>query len=195
MNNRQALAKVIKAVAVYYGRQLEPEVLSLMVDDLEDLPVDEVTAAYGRYRKNPKNRFFPLPSQIRELVAPEEFVEIEVQAREIAARVVGAVTSHGWCNAKAAELYIGPIGWQTVLRQGGWMHICQNLGVTINPTTFQAQLRDQIEGTLRYGTPAIERSIRALPAHESRGSDGMQSIGEILKIGTIVQQPEPDDAA
>jgi hypothetical protein len=190
MNARQLLATTIKNVATYYGRNLEPEVLSMMCDDLADLPIDQVVAGYNQYRRNPKNRTFPLPSQIRELVNPEEFVSVEAQAREIASRIVGAVTKFGWNNAKEAQVYIGPVGWNAVSRQGGWMNLCQNMGASINPTTFQAQLRDQLEGSIRYGEAAIEQNIFKLP--ESNKNKGLQSFGEIMKL--IGKSDDPQDA-
>jgi len=180
MEYRQQLARAIKATATYYGRTLEPEVLSMMCDDLMDLPVEKVVAGYAQYRRSPANKFFPLPAQIRELVNPEEFVSVEAQAREIAARIVGAVTKFGWNNAKEAQVYIGPIGWNAVTRQGGWMNLCQNMGASINPTTFQAQLRDQLEGSIRYGEAAIEQNIFKLP--ESNKPKGLQSFGEIFEL-------------
>jgi hypothetical protein len=169
MNDRQALAKTIKAVATYYGRNMDADVLSMMCDDLEDLPIDKVIAGYNQWRRNPANKTFPLPAQIRELVSPGEFIAPETRAREVAGRIVGAITKFGWNNAKEAQVFIGPEGWELVKRMGGWQHLCE----TTSPkqaTMLQAQMRDQLEGVFRYGREAIETSIGALPqARERQG--------------------------
>lgn len=177
--NRQDVARVIKATATYYGRQIEPEVLSMMCDDLSDLSATKVVEAYAQYRRNPKNRIFPLPAQIREMINPGEFIDAESMAREVAARITGAIVSYGWCNAEGAKAHIGREGWAAVQRAGGWMHLCENVGVTIPPATLQAQLRDQLEGVFRYGLPAIERKIGAELTQSS--ARGLESVGDIVK--------------
>lgn len=171
--------KAIVMTAEYYGRQLSETVLEMYAEDLADLDPGKCVDAYQRYRRNPANRTFPLPAQIRELVNPNEYISVEARAREIAARIVGAVPRFGWPNPKEAELFIGPEGWDVVRRQGGWAFICENLGVKINPTSFQAQVRDQVEGTLRYGRDAVESAIR-LPGGERCG--GLEPIGNVMGL-------------
>jgi len=179
------LLQVIAMTYSYYNRgQVAPDALvEMYASDLSDLDVRACVEAYGRYRKNPQNKTFPLPAQIRELVKPEEFVAVEVQAREVASRIVGAITKFGWCGAQEAKVFIGAIGWEAVERNGGWMNLCQNVGVSINPATLQAQLRDQLEGTLRYGTKAIESNIKAKPLSQGRkdGEDDLIPLNEVMK--------------
>ena len=177
MNLKQTIA--ITFAYYYPGRSLPDEVVAMYVSDLSDLDVTSCIETYNRWRRNPSNKKFPLPAEIRELVNPGEFVAIESQAREIAARICGAVPRFGWNNAKQAELFIGPEGWSAVQRQGGWQYLCEQMGSNINPATFQAQIRDQIEGSLRYGGAVIERSIGVLP---QRGT-GLTSIKEIMSSG------------
>lgn len=163
------LKEIIALTYAYYNQGKAPQdaVLAMYAEDLADLDPIQCIDAYNRYRKNPKNRTFPLPAQIRELVCPDEFISTEAQAREIAARIVGAISQFGWNNGRSAEVYIGPAGWSVVQRQGGWNYLCENMGTRINPTTFQAQVRDQVEGSLRYGLPAIESQIGASPSRIS----------------------------
>jgi len=168
----QKLKEEIIATAIYYGRDLNPQVLGMMVDDLSDLDASACIQAYRSYRRNPKNRTFPLPAQIREIVAPDQHIDAEALAREVAARIVGAVTKFGWPNGRAAREFIGEEGWRIVELQGGWSHICENLGVTIPPSTFQAQVRDQLAANFRYGADAIDRRI-------TDGSVPTQRVGEL----------------
>jgi hypothetical protein len=190
-----SVKKTIILTAEYYGKQLSETVLEMYAEDLADLDPTNVVAGYQQYRRNPANRTFPLPAQIRELVCPEEYISVEAQAREIAARIVGAVSQFGWNGGKEARAFIGPEGWDVVQRQGGWSHICENLGVTINPTAFQAQLRDQLEGTLRYGKSAVDSAIR-LEGRRAHG--GLVSIGSVLSRALSAAKPggsEPEGAA
>jgi hypothetical protein len=177
MTPRQSLAKIINNTAIYYGRSLEPEVLSMMCNDLDDLPVDRVLAAYDAYRRNPKNKFFPLPAQIREIVCPEENITAEDQAREIAARICAAVPTFGWCNGHKARTYVGEIGWSVILRQGGWSYLCENLGAKIQPSTFQAQVRDQIAANLRYGDGVLEAKVLNV---DFKRNNKLESVKDIV---------------
>lgn len=183
----QSIKAAIIMTAEYYGRQISETVLAMYASDLEDLPADKVCDAYVRYRRNPANKTFPLPAQIRELVNPEEFVSVETQAREVAARIVGAISRYGWANAKEAQAFIGPEGWDLVKRSGGWSYLCENTGVSIQPTTLQAQLRDQLEGTFRYGLKAVERSLEIAPRESN---PQLESASEILKRISTGDEPE-----
>lgn len=153
-----AVKTAILNTAEFYGRQLSENVLGMYAEDLADLDPAAVCAGYAQYRRNPANRTFPLPAQIRELVCPEEFVAPEVKAREVAARIVGAISQYGWNNAREAQVYIGPVGWGAVLRQGGWSHLCEQTS-KFNELTLQAQLRDQLMGVFKHGSGAIEHAI------------------------------------
>lgn len=184
------LRQVIATTYAYYnrGQTIDEAVLEMYIDDLNDLDPAACISGYAKYRRNPANRMFPLPAQIRELVNPGEFISAEIQAREIAARIVGAIAQFGWNNGTQARLYIGPVGWSAVERSGGWMHLCQNTGVTIQPTTLQAQLRDQIEGNIKHGVRAVESAILALP------DEGSERLRTILRLAD--KKPDgPDGAA
>ncbi len=157
------LKEVIVLTHAYYNQGKDPlkdQVLLMYAEDLADLPEPECIFAYNQWRRDPKNKTFPLPAHIREIVSPDEFVSPEIEAREIARRVVGAVTKFGWNNARDAEAFIGPIGWDAVNRSGGWSIICEQMS-TFNRTTFEAQMRDLLEGVVKYGLPAIEKKILA----------------------------------
>lgn len=172
------LKEAIFSTYIYYSRSaLNDQVLAVYLEDLADLDPKECIEAYQRWRRNPANKHFPLPAQIRELVNPEQFVSVEARAREVAARITGAVSKYGWNNGTAARVFIGPEGWEVVQRQGGWNYLCENLGTKMNPTSFQAQVRDQLDGVFRHGLTALEKSIGAI---ESR-SGGLATIGEIIR--------------
>jgi hypothetical protein len=177
--------------AEYYGRQLSETVLGMYAEDLADLPPDEVCAGYTQYRRNPANKTFPLPAQIRELVAPEQFVAVETQAREIAARIMGAIPKFGWANPKEAQVFIGPEGWACVARAGGWRYLCENTNARQVPM-MQAQFRDQLEGSLRYGGAAVQAAIGAVSSAEARG---LEPAGDVIARLLEASKPEGKDPA
>lgn len=187
------LKKTIALTYAYYmrGQALPDAVLNAYFEDLNDLDPETCVDAYTRFRKNPANRAFPLPAQIRELVNPEQFVSVEARARETAARICAAVPKFGWNNSKDAEKFIGPEGWEVVKRQGGWSYLCESMGTKINPTSFQAQLRDQLDGVFRFGTYAIEKAIQA-PADRRSGDLVPAGLG-IRAL--LPDKPDPDGAA
>jgi hypothetical protein len=138
MSGRKDLARVIKLTAQYYNRQLDPEVLSMMCDDLEDLGYEASIQAYAQYRKNSANRFFPMPAQIRDMISPQPSDEND--ARDAAARIVQAISKFGWANQTGAKSFIGDLGWTVVERHGGWLTVCEMPADQIG--IFQAQGRE-----------------------------------------------------
>lgn len=158
------LAGLWAMYAGYYRMKLDDQVLRMYADDLADFDFAEVRAALDVYRKNPKNRQLPMPSQIREIIKPE--VDPDSAAREVAARITAAIPKFGWCNSQEARAYIGETGWDVVERQGGWSHICQNHGITIDPTSFQAQVRDIAKASIQFPRQAMAKAIgvRDMPA-------------------------------
>jgi hypothetical protein len=186
-DQRKEMGKALAATAFYYGRQLTPEVLAMMLDDLADLPFEKTMEAMKAYRLNPNNRAFPMPAQLRAVVSPS--VDVDSAAREIAARIAGAITKYGWARGEDAHAFIGEAGWNIVRDLGGWSHLCQNHGVTIDPTAFLAQTRDLAKSRLTHSTHAMEERIGIGAREEPRGSGGLVSFGEILKLA---QKPNPE---
>lgn len=147
----QELARVAQGFAVtaaYFRIQIDDAVLRMYAEDVSDLPFEMVMNALVTYRKDPRNRFMPLPAQIRDIVEPEE--SPDERAREIAARIEGAIVKFGHPNEAEARNYIGTDGWNIIQRYGGWNHLCQNHGRSISPAAFHAQVRDQLVSTIRH---------------------------------------------
>ena len=159
-----SVKEVILLTASYYDRVLSPMVLTMYAEDLADLPADAVVDAYKAYRRDPRNTRFPLPGQIRALVEPA--VDPESAAREIASRINHAIVKFGWANASAAEAYVGEVGWNIVNRSGGWSHLCQNHGVTLDPGVFQAQVRELAKSDLTHDPKRMAEVLR-LPSAEA----------------------------
>lgn len=146
---RGQIGKIIAFTAEYYGKEMKREVISMMVDDLIDLPLNEVIKAYGDYRRDPKNRTMPLPAQIRAIVAPEP--DTESMSREIVARILEAQDRFGYTWPAEAKQFIGEVGWSVVRAYGGWENFCSGLGQDFTVDAFSAQARELLKGRITYG--------------------------------------------
>lgn len=155
------VAQGFAVMAAYYRVRIDDQVLRLYAEDVSDLPFDSVMNSMNEYRKNPKNRQMPMPAQIRDMIVRVETPE--EKAREIAARIEGAIVKFGYPNGQEARAYIGEEGWEVVTRYGGWGHLCENHGLTISPAAFHAQVRDQLTTTFKTSGGALKAIAAAQP--------------------------------
>lgn len=142
------LKEVILLTANYYNRTISEQVLNMYAEDLADHDELKVIEAYKAYRKNPKNKTFPLPAQIIEILNPQ--ISLDAQANEITSRIIKSISSIGIEQSRYDELraFVGEIGMGAIRRLGGWEHICREHGVSIQPNQFYAQLRELIKSNL-----------------------------------------------
>jgi len=126
-------------LSAYYRQELLDEVILMYTEDVADLPFKMVYEAMHNYRRNPKNRRMPLPSEIREMVEPAH-IDDDLIAAEAVARIITAVSKFGNPNSGEAEAYIGSLGWAVVEKQGGWLNICANMQAA-EVGIFQAQAK------------------------------------------------------
>lgn len=129
---------------------------------------------------------FPSVREIREILEPEARPEDE--AAEIASRIVRVVARIGPYREAAARDALGPLGWDIVQRQGGWMTVCEMLSYD-NLPQLQAQWRRLAEARIRYGGVCLPE-LRLVANGGSPG--GLTHFGEsILKQ---IKPPEGDGA-
>lgn len=140
-------------MAAYYDKSYPDGAIAMMADDLKEFSLAEVSSAYKKYRLDPKNRTMPLPGQIIQMIKP--VATNDAKAREITARIMDAFGRHGWSNAELARQYIGEVGWDIVQTSGGWSYLCQEYGVSIQPTTFMAQTRSRVQDRLEFGSNPV----------------------------------------
>lgn len=161
--DRNTLAKEIHDTAIFYGKyDLTADSITTLINILEkhypEFFLEEFLQAYTDYKNDSKNAFFPSPSSLRKYLSPE--VDDETVAISTAARVIEAVSKFGWSNSSDARAFVGELGWAGVCRFGGWSLICQELGVSINVGTFQAQLKAIIKSEVVIskagGLPALD---------------------------------------
>lgn len=143
------LKEYLTHLSAYYQRPVPDMVLKMYVEDLQDLPFNQVRQSYERYRRDPKNRTMPLPAQIRGMLEPQ--AEPETLARETVARIIQAQDRFGYTWPKEAREFIGEVGWSVVTAYGGWENFCQGLGVHFSVDTFSAQARELLKGRIVHG--------------------------------------------
>lgn len=91
---RKTLGKIILATAKYYSRQVDQDVISMMLDDLENYDFEKVMEGYRKYRSSAENKFFPLPAQIIGMINPE--LTKNESAIALADQVIKLISSKGY---------------------------------------------------------------------------------------------------
>lgn len=179
----QKLKEVIVLTAAYYNQTISNEVLLMYVQDLAEFDYQNVIKAYSEYRRNPKNLRMPLPAQIIQLLNPE--ISDDSLAIDSASRVIEAVSKIGWNNSQQAKEYIGDLGWSAVQAFGGWEFICLNLGVDIQLSTFNAQIRDIAKSKIHKAKLGMHDGPVAIPFNEKRSEMIESKKLKLLEIANI----------
>lgn len=143
---RKTVGEYWFGLAQMYGKEIPRVAMKIMLDSISDLPSREVLIALEEWSKNSKQNRHPLPGEVRELLKKE--LSVDSKANEAANRIRLAITRVGWANPKEAREFIGELGWSIVERFGGWVYVCENHGVDLNPLTFHAQARDSAKSIL-----------------------------------------------
>ncbi len=182
------LKKIISTASAYYGKQLTDEAIRMYADDLSDLDYFKVFRAMQSYRLDTKNRQMFLPANIREIVNPNPAAKD--LARVTAIRIREAVGKFGWPNPEEAEAFIGHEGWKYVERFGGWKHLCENLGVDIQETTFLAQARDAIESTINLQRAGLDMDKPALGQVKELQQGRVDSVIKQLSQKTAMEDKD-----
>lgn len=186
---RNKLATIIAATAVYYNRSdLNRHVISMYIEDLiaSGLSFDEAAKGYSLYRRNPKNRVFPIPAQVVEAIRPG--VDDDHIARETAARINEAVAKFGWARGEDAKGYIGELGWRAIRANGGWQAVCENHGRHIDVGIFTAQTRDHIKSIMVLARHDRLNEAFALPEPETKRdpSENQANKNELTSAAEVI---------
>jgi hypothetical protein len=172
MTDQQRIKEIIILTASYFRQTISAPVLEMYVDDLIDLPADRVINAYKTFRRDPKNKTCPLPSQIRDIVMPAKTPESS--ARDDAARIQQAIVKYGYSNPLEAESFLGSKVWAVVQSFGGWNYICTNHGVNIDPTTFYAQARERLGDVHKHDFGYNDKQLTSHQENELIDSQAFQ---------------------
>lgn len=174
------IAKMLIDMAKFYDQSLDERQLEMYVEVLAKAPQQIVLKAGKDYVSDTRNTRFPMPPhRILDRYIPREADPRDV-GREIALRVRAAITHFGWCNSGEARNHIGETGWRVVEQMGGWLHLCEHLGVEIQETTFMAQCRDAIESAHRLDQQGFDPSRPAVEQGKRSGELAPMSFTALL---------------
>lgn len=175
------IARMLIDMARFYGTELEERQLEMYVEMFARFEMSLVLRAGKEYVADIKNTRFPMPPhKILENYLPRGADERSM-AIEAANRAVAAVSKFGWPSPEKAREYVGELGWRAIERMGGWQYFCENLGVTLQLTTVQAQIRDACEATLRLGDAGIFDRPIGLPESRGEKKRSLTSAADIVK--------------
>jgi len=151
---------ILVKLAAYYEKTLTDEQIQMYGDQLEEFLTDEeCSIACKKYIDNQLNEFFPRPiSKLIYLI--KKPISIEDDSIDIVTRITDAVAKYGWSNFSDAQAHIGTRGWEVVKRIGGWQYLCQELGQSIQLTTFQAQARETLKSLTRISEVKTDDNLQ-----------------------------------
>ncbi len=157
--------KMLVKLGAYYEKSLSDDQIQMYSGQLEEFLTDEeCSIACKKYIDTPTNEFFPRPiSKLISIIKTP--VTTEDQSLDDVTKICDAVSKFGWTGFTEAQNYIGPRGWEVVRRIGGWQYLCQELGVNISITTFQAQARETLKSLKRISevTTGDNLQIESMP--------------------------------
>ncbi len=160
----------IADISQIYGQNLTRTAIDIIAESLEDLNVNDVVQSYKEAFKTKGFSRLPNPADIRAMIQPS--VDPKSAAKELAHRIHQAVSKFGYTGQSQAKEFVGEAGWTIVERFGGWIYICENLGVTLDVGIFLAQARELAEAHKKFGKDALGEAARL----ESKGSEKVDNL-------------------
>lgn len=138
MNSKNQVLDMVLAIAEVYGKEFSESRAKFYTESIfEFLKNKNLTQAYKEITLTCE--YFPTPKQIADIFS--EKIDPELQAKEAAARIIGAVRKFGWANPKEAKIFIGSLGWEVVELNGGWQKVAESMNNRDIPI-LSAQFRD-----------------------------------------------------
>lgn len=171
----QDLKKIIFITAQYYSKDLIAEVVQMRASDLQDLGYEEVRNAYEVYRRDPKNKFDPLPAQIREICRP--VVSNESLAREVVGKIWYALSHFGHTDPAGARKYIGELGWSVVGHE--WQRLCESV---LNRGQFISQTHNSVLSKIELAKAGKLNEPIGIPSRVDRNAPLSAKMGELAQI-------------
>lgn len=163
---------------IFYDSQVSDIKVKMFAQELEPYDLAAIDLAFRKFRMEKGRRMMPMPSDVVASISPQ--ADPKDLGRETALRIRAAVSKYGWPQPEAAQAYIGQTGWDVVQRFGGWQHLCENLGVTIQETTFLAQCRDAVESVVRLGEAGFDLSMPSIE-QKSQVHGNLTSAREVVQ--------------
>lgn len=171
LEEKQQVKALYVATSLYFGQQIPDAALKLYVDDLEDLPFDQVAEALKQVRRDPKTTRCPLPALVRARIEPAP--DPESQAAIVASTILEAISS---CGPYVTPIF-DEITRRVVEMEGGWQQVCEMVSYD-NLPTLRAQWRGLARGLIQErGMVHRDR----LELEESGEMKQLMSLSPLLK--------------
>lgn len=128
-------------MAAYYREKVDDFVLDMYAEEFAEagLTLQQIRYGYLQLRKNPRVTRLPLPSAVIQAVRPE--LDPMEEAKEMAGTIMKAISKCGSPSPRSARDMIGEVGWEVVVRMGGWNSLCASV-THENETSYMAQMRE-----------------------------------------------------
>lgn len=165
--------------AEVYGKEIKDAGLRIMLDAVSDLPFEAVLSALRDWPRVSKQQRHPFPAEVREMAGGG--VSADAEATAAATRVQQAITRFGWPNGKEAQLFIGSLGWTVVQRLGGWLRVCEMVGVDYDKSAFFAHAKSIAKSEAEYSRAGRHDEPPQLPPPAGPGKSGLESAGSIVE--------------
>lgn len=190
MMTREEKIRVAQKIAMInqiYSFKITDDAAMYQAELLADLPYVLVIAAFDDLVKNNTTGRPPSIGHVRQKLEPK--TDDRALSIDLSRKVLKALNKHGWSwehgyyhNGKpyfeddkgnkfetfreAVVSELGELGWEIIESRGGW----QNLSTMANEQEegiYQAQLRDQIEATIKNKKAGVDVSKIPLPSPDT----------------------------
>jgi hypothetical protein len=176
-NEKSQLALIYSAVSSYYGQKLPDQVLRLYIEDLEDLPFEQVTSALKAIRRDSRTKACPLPAQVRSRIRPD--LDPEQESHIIANEIVEAIRVAGPYRSPN----ISEVAREVVKMEGGWEQVCEMVD-NDNVGMFKSQWRKLAESLIRR---KINQNVIQLPEPPSPSGGGGEEKPKLLDMKNLLR--------
>lgn len=198
---RKAMAKILVGLAQLTGRNMNLDGITLFVDAVEPvLSLEEFTMAVRTWQE--KNRAFPMPVDLIEIVRPPIVEKDEAQI--VVNKIIEAIKTHGYTWTQwvpkdryvggsweaDAKAYLGELGFHVVKAWGGWGSIHESYFSAGEETVWRAQLRDFVQTQVRLAKAGRLDYLPEIPK-PLRLSDGQKGLPQRIDAAGLVQDLRP----
>jgi len=121
-------------VMASYGEPKNITRLEMLVKASKNLGLseDDLSAALEKYQLEDTTGRVPMPAKLASYVKSKE-PSTEELAKKDADDIPMLVRQCGWTDGQSAKEQMSYHAWNFVMAQGGWQHICENLGTEYMP--------------------------------------------------------------
>lgn len=205
LEERKRIGELWVGLGSMYGKEIPRQTMTLMLNAIQDLNPLSIEKVLNEWAVKSKLGRHPLPVEIREAINPT--LNSRDVANELARKIDKAVGRYGymwasgvmgpdgfywdgggekWGSFKEAVIAeLGDVGWHVVCSRGGWSHVRESAN-EMDEGQFIAQMRDQIESTIRLKQSGVDVTKISMPSGEHKSLTGEpEKFGDVIKLLNI----------